>query len=1394
MGFSEIIIKTIGCRLLHWLILSSAALLSTFVSAPAWAQVVFHVSGFDSLAFSSTPLPNAVKDTTPFRIKITLVGAQARGLAIGAIFPSGSIQNAEIVAGSYQNNVNHDGSNPGITDYHTPDGRRVTTPIFTPFSIYIVQVRPAGAGDISFQVPANVVGTSAASARYTIKYDAMAPVVTGVTIPAVVGLNAFTATITFNEDVQGFTAAGITVMNGAVVGNIVAVDARNYTVQVRPIGVGPVTVRVNANAARDAAGNGNAQRDSAQAAYDGMAPAVTGVTIPAAVSNNVFTSTITFDEDVVDFAGAVAGKVTVTNGAVVGNIVRVNARTYTAQIRPDGNGPVTVRVNANAARDAAGNGNAQRDSAQAAYDGMAPVVTAVGIPAAVSNNVFTAAITFDEAVRGFAGAPAGKVTVTNGAVQGNIVAFGAQNYTAQILPDGSGPVTVRVEANAARDAAGNGNAQRDSVQVPYDVAAPRVTAVRIPAAVSNNVFTATITFDEDVVDFAGAPAGKVTVTNGAVQGNIVAVDARNYTVQVRPNGGGPVTVRVEANAARDAAGNLNAQFVSTPVPYDVAAPRVTAVTIPAAVSNNVFTATITFDEGVQGFTAAGITVTNGAVQGNIMGGPAVYTAQIRPDGSGPVTVRVNANAAQDAAGNRNAQRDSAQAPFDGTAPRVTAVNIPAAVSNNVFTATITFDEDVQGFAGAPAGKVTVTNGAVQGNIVAVDARNYTAQIRPDGNGPVTVRVEANAARDAAGNRNAQFDSAQAAYDIGGPTVTDIAFNPAHIDAGTPFVTATVTFSEPVNNFDLANDVSINAARGVPDDPVVNPANANQYTVRINPPGGGAFVGDVTVEIVNGAGPAIADVAGNPLVVNTGNLAARSGVVRFDAVAGGPVVTITGVPERITDLKPFTATFTFNEDITNTFMVGDITVANGRAGDFREVRAGFEYTAHITPQGRGDVSVSVGAGAVQDLAGNDNAASQVVARSSIVEDTRRLISSILQQRASVAIQMQPNLSGFLDGTILQGGTTLGNLSLNGLDQDTGEVDYFVSLGQLLAGGVEISGSTLSGLRDPAAQVTALEARLTARHEAGEDSTLDWGERQGLDDLRRNFSKERLIAGVFRAVSGVAGQLRQQLAAHATEQYDPTRLGYDGWVQLRYIKSKFGDSRSHIRALYLGGHRYLGEDFIVGLMGRLDWSDEKNRAAGSSSDGDGWMVGPYAVRKLGEHSAWLEVAAMWGKGDNQIRPTGTYEDQYDSERWYASAKLSGLIEQAGWRIVPSASLGYYREKQDDYTDKLGNPIGSQSAYSGEVDFGPSVMRTFYPGNGGLALTPRLGFSGVYNFKSRDTQNSEGQQIGIGGWRGKLDGGLSIQMQERVNVDLSAFYDGLGQSDYRSVGANIRLRYSW
>ena len=81
------------------------------------------------------------------------------------------------------------------------------------------------------------------------------------------------------------------------------------------------------------------------------------------------------------------------------------------------------------------------------------------------------------------------------------------------------------------------------------------------------------------------------------------------------------------------------------------------------------------------------------------------------------------------------------------------------------------------------------------------------------------------------------------------------------------------------------------------------------------------------------------------------------------------MAITGVPDPSS--APFTATFTFSEDVTG-FVQGDIELGNATASGFTMTNARV-YTALITPGADGTVTVDVDASVAEDAAGNGNTA-------------------------------------------------------------------------------------------------------------------------------------------------------------------------------------------------------------------------------------------------------------------------------------------------------------------------------------------------------------------------------------------------------------------------------------
>ncbi|MBX2858254.1 MAG: OmpA family protein [Cellvibrionaceae bacterium] len=120
-------------------------------------------------------------------------------------------------------------------------------------------------------------------------------------------------------------------------------------------------------------------------------------------------------------------------------------------------------------------------------------------------------------------------------------------------------------------------------------------------------------------------------------------------------------------------------------------------------------------------------------------------------------------------------------------------------------------------------------------------------------------------------------------------------------------------------------------------------------------------GSVNVDIVSAAG--IQDLGGNPL--SSTEVSGADESYELDRVA--PSVTIEDVPAN--SEEAFTVRFEFSEDVTD-FTAADVSVSNGTLSEFTAASAS-SYSATITPDAEGTVSIDIAAAVASDPAGNGN---------------------------------------------------------------------------------------------------------------------------------------------------------------------------------------------------------------------------------------------------------------------------------------------------------------------------------------------------------------------------------------------------------------------------------------
>ena len=317
-------------------------------------------------------------------------------------------------------------------------------------------------------------------------------------------------------------------------------------------------------------------------------------------------------------------------------------------------------------KDNGGNTLAKTQITSVLADFTAPTLTITpGNPDPTNLVTTTFTVTFDQDIQGFTQSD---VVVTNGSITNfEVDLFNPRVYNVTVTASGSGPrvVTMQVEvpAGVATDNSGNPNTAA-SASITFDNVRPTTTLAYSgsnPTSNPNLVFT--VTFTENMIDFA---SNDIQVVNGVVLGGSftqVGPNPNTFQFTVNPLSQGSVQVSIPENIAFDAASNANQASNSVNIIYDAVQPTTTLSSVDVTggnTSKNPVIITITLSESVVLRNASLLTVTGGTA-GTITplagGDGTIWTVAITPTNPGaitPITVTAGNGTFQDNAGNLSA--------------------------------------------------------------------------------------------------------------------------------------------------------------------------------------------------------------------------------------------------------------------------------------------------------------------------------------------------------------------------------------------------------------------------------------------------------------------------------------------------------------------------------------------------------------------------------------------------------------------------------------------------------------------------------------------------------------------------------------------------------------------
>ncbi|MCW8171413.1 hypothetical protein D8B22_20480, partial [Verminephrobacter aporrectodeae subsp. tuberculatae] len=755
-----------------------------------------------------------------------------------------------------------------------------------------------------------------------------------------------TVTFTFNEPVNNFDIRDIVCPNGRL-------SALTENAE-RTVWTATFTPNANANARTNAirvdlagvtndvgtAGTGRAL--STNYSVDTTRPTAT-ITLADSVltAGESTTVTIRFSEPVEDFD---ASDIVLTdaNGTLSPPTANAERTVWTATFTPTANVSAlanTIRVNLAGVRDDAGNaGTGSAISSNYSVDTVRPTATiTLADNALTAGETTTVTFRFSETVNGFTRDDI-ELSDANGTMGPLTANTDGRTWTATFTPTGNvndASNTIGVNLTGVTNAAGNagtGTASSDNYTV--NTQRPTATITLADTTLSaGETTTVTFRFSEPVNEFTRDDV-ELSDANGTLGEPTSNDDGRTWTATFTPTANvndASNTIRVNLTGVTNAAGNAGTGSASSDN-YTVNTQRPTAtITLADTTLSAGETTTVTFrfSETVNGFTRDDIELSDA---NGTLGEPTTndngrtWTAAFTPTANvndASNTIRVNLTGVTNAAGNAGTGSASSDnysvntRPADTSGPTATITLADSALTaGETTTVSFRFSEPVNGFDTSDI-VLTDANGTLSPPTANAERTVWTATFTPTANvndATNTIRVNLTGVRDDAGNAGTGSASSDnysvntRLADTTGPTAT-ITLADSALTAGET-TTVTITFSEPVKDFDTSDIV---CTSGTLSPPTAN-AERTVWTATFTPT---ANVNDATNTIrVNLAG--VSDDAGN---VGTGTASSDSYTVNTQR----PTSTITLADTTLSAGEITTVTFRFSETV-NGFTRDDVELS------------------------------------------------------------------------------------------------------------------------------------------------------------------------------------------------------------------------------------------------------------------------------------------------------------------------------------------------------------------------------------------------------------------------------------------------------------------------------------
>lgn len=283
--------------------------------------------------------------------------------------------------------------------------------------------------------------------------------------------------------------------------------------------------------------------------------------------------------------------------------------------------------------------------------------------------------------------------------------------------------------------------------------------------------------------------------------------------------------------------------------------------------------------------------------------------------------------------------------------------------------------------------------------------------------------------------------------------------------------------------------------------------------------------------------------------------------------------------------------------------------------------------------------------------------------------------------------------------------------------------------------------------------------------------------------------RLIAaqpGLIGLLSGASSGRVNVDATRGGGTFDlSTAAGEPVWAGVQGDWSETGDAKNSFVLGVVGAHYAVTPDFLLGLMAEIDRFEQED--GDITTEGDGYLVGPYVVAKAPTQPLYVEGRYLIGATENSVTVGDADAQDFETDRTLASLKVAGDVKLGALTLTPSLSASHLEDIQPAFTDNTDAEVPEQSVVLQDVALGLDFAKPFDMANGEMTL--RGGISGIWSEVS-GIGVAEGLTAGFDGERARVHLGTTYTTDSGMTLHASVSYDGIGTDDFESLGLALGL----